>query len=430
MSKKSRSGNADGGFNGLEALGFMGGPAAPAVAPQPARAAQAPAVSEALFPSRPAASVQPAAAVQPAGPIQPTGPIQPAAPVHSTSDLQPRVDSQLPQLANPPLTRRQLRELEASQTGGVPQEEFHLLANVANTSSVTEGRSAVSPVSPEPSYRDRGRRVESSSVSNSTATTRGGKNYSRSGSPSSIESARVVRAPARKRATSRLFSGAAMVFAAALLVGTTVPANAFMPTAQELADAPAPVARSADTQSMAVSADIVAAAPDRGNFTVTSYAEQLRARYGNITYTYAISTGAIRWPFPYVVPLSSGFGGRVAPCRGCSSMHMGVDFVPGFGTPIFAVADGVVTAHDIEGWGLGNSVVISHNVDGLAFDSVYAHMQTGSVVVEAGQPIKVGDLIGLVGSTGSSTGAHLHFEIHLAGVQVDPFAWLKANVRN
>jgi len=109
---------------------------------------------------------------------------------------------------------------------------------------------------------------------------------------------------------------------------------------------------------------------------------------------------------------------------------MGTDFVPGYGTPIYAVADGVVKEHDIQSWGLGNSVVISHDVKGLAFDSVYGHMATGSVVVEAGQEVKVGDLIGLVGNTGSSTGAHLHFEIHLNGIQVDPFAWLKANVTN
>jgi len=222
-----------------------------------------------------------------------------------------------------------------------------------------------------------------------------------------------------------------MIFAAAFLVGTTVPANAFMPTSQELAESPAPAVSKEGDQSMAVSANVVASATtDRGKFTVTSYADQLRQRYGNLSYSYSITSGAIRWPFPFVSPISSGFGARVAPCRGCSSMHMGVDFVPGYGTPILAVADGVVTAHDVESWGLGNSVVISHNVNGLAFDSVYGHMQTGSVVVQAGQAVKVGDLIGLVGSTGSSTGAHLHFEIHLGGVQVDPFAWMKAHVTN
>jgi murein DD-endopeptidase MepM/ murein hydrolase activator NlpD len=179
-----------------------------------------------------------------------------------------------------------------------------------------------------------------------------------------------------------------------------------------------------------VSGDVVEAAPVRAKFTVTSYADMLRQQYGNISYNYAITTGAVRWPFPFVSPISSGFGGRVAPCRGCSSMHMGLDFVPGAGTPIYAIADGVISEHKIETWGLGNSVVISHTIGGKAIDSVYAHMQTGSVVVEAGQEIKVGDLIGLVGSTGTSTGSHLHFEIHIDGVQVDPYAWLQANVKN
>ena len=278
-------------------------------------------------------------------------------------------------------------------------------------------------------YQERGRRGENTPAYGASTGACGLRN-SASTAPPRVSASRGGRGSLRKRMAKQMFSGAAMVLSAAFLVGVTVPANAFMPTAQQQAESPAAPAEQVGSQSMAVSSDVVDNATVRAKFTVTSYADLLRQRYGTISYSYEITTGAIRWPFPYVVPISSGFGMRVAPCRGCSSRHMGTDFVPGYGTPIYAVADGIVKEHDIQSWGLGNSVVISHDVKGVAFDSVYAHLATGSVVVEAGQEIKVGDLIGLVGNTGSSTGAHLHFEIHLNGIQVDPFAWLKANVTN
>jgi murein DD-endopeptidase MepM/ murein hydrolase activator NlpD len=135
----------------------------------------------------------------------------------------------------------------------------------------------------------------------------------------------------------------------------------------------------------------------------------------------------VRWPFPYQVPISSGFGDRAAPCRGCSTVHMGLDLVPGAGAAIFAMADGVVVEHS-ENTTFGNYVVIQHQIDGETVYSGYAHMQTASSPLAVGDPIKVGDFIGLVGSTGTSTGNHLHFEIKLNGVNVDPFAYLQAVV--
>jgi murein DD-endopeptidase MepM/ murein hydrolase activator NlpD len=334
-----------------------------------------------------------------------------------------------------PLTRRQLREMEALQASG-PQVGVLRDGTVgpAANASPTPWATSAGPrsVTAEASYSERRRRGEGTSPHAMGKSARGSRNYTRTAPPLRVDAPQVARVLPRKRLASQLFTGVVMIFVAAFLVGTTVPANAFIPDSQELAAAAAaaPVSVRADAQSMAVPTDVAETATDRGNFTVTSYAQILRAQYGNISYSYAMTTGAVRWPFPYVVPISSGFGSRVAPCRGCSSMHMGIDFVPGAGTPIYAIADGVVREHKVETWGLGNSVVISHTIGGKAVDSVYAHMQAGSVVVEAGQEIKVGDLIGLVGSTGTSTGSHLHFEIHLDGVQVDPFAWLKANVTN
>jgi hypothetical protein len=243
------------------------------------------------------------------------------------------------------------------------------------------------------------------------------------------------RAPApqgrsRVRLGSKVLSLGAMLFAGALVFGMSVPVNALMSTAPQaaaVAGATAPLA----TQSVAISAAGELQAAARDSFTVISYADIMRARYGNqAVYTFTPTTGTVRWPFPYSVPISDGWGSRVSPCTGCSTFHQGVDFTPGVGSPIYAIADGVVSYHADTDRGLGNNVTISHVINGENIDSVYAHMITGSSKLVVGDVIKVGDFIGFVGETGSATGPHLHFELHVDKVPVDPFAWLTANAVN
>lgn len=171
-----------------------------------------------------------------------------------------------------------------------------------------------------------------------------------------------------------------------------------------------------------------ATAIKRDGYKVSSYGDLYGLRFGSLSYSYTVlNTGPIRWPFPAAVPISSGYGHRQAPCAACSSDHKGLDFNPGAGSPIYAIADGVVVESYNDRWGFGRWVVIRHDVNGLQFDSVYAHMQRDSVTLNIGDKVAVTDYVGRVGSTGTSTGAHLHLEIHVNGVQVDPFAWLKAN---
>jgi murein DD-endopeptidase MepM/ murein hydrolase activator NlpD len=79
--------------------------------------------------------------------------------------------------------------------------------------------------------------------------------------------------------------------------------------------------------------------------------------------------------------------------------------------------------------GYGTHVVINHIINGQKVQSTYAHMIVGSPMVTVGQAVAVGQPLGLVGSTGASTGAHLHLGITVNGSFVDPFAWLKANAR-
>jgi murein DD-endopeptidase MepM/ murein hydrolase activator NlpD len=168
-----------------------------------------------------------------------------------------------------------------------------------------------------------------------------------------------------------------------------------------------------------------------GEYVVTTYSDLLKLTYGaSLGFKYSVTnSGPIRWPFPVVVPISSGFGGRAAPCLGCSSYHEGLDFNPVEGTPFYAVADGEVIEVNNDTWGYGKWVVIRHQVGKKSFDSLYAHMIRDSTGVRVGQQVKVGDYIGRVGNTGTSTGAHLHFSILIDGVHVDPFKWLKENTK-
>lgn len=221
----------------------------------------------------------------------------------------------------------------------------------------------------------------------------------------------------------------AMVGAGLMMVSTSLPANAFYPVEAAVgtvaASAVPKAADAADVQSVRVRS-VDQRAVSRDNYTAVSLKERLFLEYGSRSWSYTNDpNGTIQWPFAIAVPISSGFGPRISPCRGCSSFHEGVDFTPGGGAPIQAIADGVVIRVGHLTYGLGEYVVIEHHIDGKIVESHYGHMKKNSQRVGVGQKVKVGDAIGLVGSTGASTGNHLHLEIHVNGVQVNPFTWLK-----
>ena len=112
--------------------------------------------------------------------------------------------------------------------------------------------------------------------------------------------------------------------------------------------------------------------------------------------------------------VTSGFGGRMHPIARQFRMHTGVDYAAPTGTPIRSVGDGVVAFAGVQR-GYGNVVEIKHR-DGKS--TLYAHMHT--IAVRKGQALSQGDRIGTVGSTGWSTGPHLHFEFRVNGVHHDP----------
>jgi len=107
--------------------------------------------------------------------------------------------------------------------------------------------------------------------------------------------------------------------------------------------------------------------------------------------------------------------------------HKGTDYMVGRGTPIYAIADGVVVASSESGPGWGVYVKIAHNIGGKSVTSLYAHMLYGSRSVSVGQTVSAGQLIGQVSDTGRAFGTHLHLEIRLNGGYVNAESWLKAN---
>lgn len=125
--------------------------------------------------------------------------------------------------------------------------------------------------------------------------------------------------------------------------------------------------------------------------------------------------GIYQWPIPDVYKITSKFGPRVDPVEGIDGFHKGIDIGASQGKPIIAVKDGYVKSAGFLGFNSGNGVIIVHN-DGS--QTRYYHMSRVSVFRL--QEVKVGDKIGEVGSTGKSTGPHLHFEILIGGTQKDP----------
>ena len=124
----------------------------------------------------------------------------------------------------------------------------------------------------------------------------------------------------------------------------------------------------------------------------------------------------------YVNRLASGYGTRFHPILKVNKMHKGLDFAASTGTPIYATGDGSVKVSEFNS-GYGNMVVLKH---GNGYESLYAHMSRAKV--RSGQKVKRGDVIGYVGSTGLSTGAHLHYEIHKNGETVDPVMYFYNDV--
>jgi murein DD-endopeptidase MepM/ murein hydrolase activator NlpD len=130
---------------------------------------------------------------------------------------------------------------------------------------------------------------------------------------------------------------------------------------------------------------------------------------------------ATGWAKPANGYISSGYGYRIHPVYGTSRLHSGTDLAAGCGIPIYAAHAGTVAYAGVYGT-YGNWVLID-NGDGVS--TGYAHIVNGGIRVSAGQRVAAGDVIAYVGSTGASTGCHLHFEVRINGVATNAVPYMR-----
>ena len=138
-----------------------------------------------------------------------------------------------------------------------------------------------------------------------------------------------------------------------------------------------------------------------------------------------LADGAIAVPSDKPVKtadFTSGYGVRSDPFRGRAAMHAGIDLAGPLGTPIYATADGIVSTSEYNSGGYGNLVKLDH---GRGIETRYAHMSSRAVT--PGQRVTRGQLVGRMGSTGRSTGSHLHYEVRIDARAVNPIPFMKSN---
>ena len=138
-----------------------------------------------------------------------------------------------------------------------------------------------------------------------------------------------------------------------------------------------------------------------------------------------LADGAIAVPSDKPVrnaDFTSGYGVRSDPFKGRAAMHAGIDLAGPVGTPIYATADGIVSESGYHNGGYGNLVKLDH---GRGIETRYGHMS--AILVRAGQRVTRGQMIGRMGSTGRSTGSHLHYEVRIDARAVNPIPFMKSS---
>lgn len=170
------------------------------------------------------------------------------------------------------------------------------------------------------------------------------------------------------------------------------------------------------------------------NAEIESYKRQSQELENLIQYSISSSNyelnysgGIMIWPTLMTSHITSSYGSRVHPIQGVIKNHDGIDIGGAMGDPIYAAADGIVIYSAFNTGGYGNMVMIDHGIssEGVKVVTLYAH---GSKLLKnVGDTVKQGDIIMEVGSTGNSTGPHLHFEVRENGTHVDPKKYLSSN---
>ena len=141
--------------------------------------------------------------------------------------------------------------------------------------------------------------------------------------------------------------------------------------------------------------------------------------------TFVEGDGLFLFPVAGEYVITSGFGERDLGLAGASTYHEGMDISTpdGESTPVFAAGDGIVSSAGYSSRA-GNYVILDH---GEGISTVYMHMEDESILVKEGEHISKGQVLGLMGNTGVSSGVHLHFEIRISGTSVNPAAFFSQN---
>lgn len=224
---------------------------------------------------------------------------------------------------------------------------------------------------------------------------------------SKLTKAREVRTPSKFREATKM--------AVALICTSFVPAEAFAADLLEALD------------SVPAKPDVDQATAQGGPFETAraSFDPKFKALFLGWKRLDPAAPGMIAIPSAKPVPaaqarFTSSFGSRSDPFKGTRAMHSGIDLAGPVGTSIYATADGYVGRAGVVG-GYGNLVELEH---GKGIQTRYGHLS--SMLVRAGQRVKRGDLIARMGSTGRSTGSHLHYEVRVDGRAVNPIPFMES----
>lgn len=160
---------------------------------------------------------------------------------------------------------------------------------------------------------------------------------------------------------------------------------------------------------------------ERAEDALEADSKELEKLINRLASSGAYTGGVMQWPLPGYYRISSYFGMRMHPILKYNKMHGGIDIGAPSGTPIHAAASGKVICAAWRSGGSGNTVIIDH---GGGITTLYFHIVNGGFLVKEGQIVSAGDVIAKVGSTGLSTGPHLHFEVRKNGVRQDPLNYV------
>lgn len=350
---------------------------------------------------------------------------------------------------NAHLSRREMRERERAAAQANPTAEDLLAAELERQLAPFRTEEALNPSGEVPRIEsaqsaapgEQAEPVETFPLSPATHKAPRKPRRSRKSAPpaSPVVPAKLVQsvdaeAPvktSRTRMGARIFSWVAIALIAGLALATSVPATALMTPEQRAYQAELDRIKAAgqtgDVQTLLAQGG-QAAQTNRDGVTIGGAVKSSNVNYvgafsdKKLKVSVPMSSNAILWPFASGLRVTDHYGSRFI--FGSTQFHTGQDFDMAYGTPVRAIADGIVTYVEDPGPMCGASITIDSNINGNQFSAVYCHNQVGSMPFKAGDTVKAGETVAKVGLTGITTGPHLHLEVRVRDQPIDPWPFL------